>query len=294
MSFNFFCYRKLHFCFSDIISLVKLSTSILSTDLLPKKRSLFETLIARKSIFSNQSPPSVFKALQASGVEGVELLIPNNVTEEELILIGDLFIKSNMRINSIHQSMRILSKTPLWEIKRLFNLAKQFHASAIVLHLGSAKNQVQQTEYIENLHQFQKDYGIKIGFENDHRNLIFCREKSMWGGKESADTIKKIGFGITLDTTHLGIAEYDIVQFFNENKNDIINIHIGDYKKHLFSTNFRPVIYTHLPIGKGELPFENFFKTLRSHKYSGLLTMEINASLEEICQSARYIKEHIS
>ena len=96
-------------------------------------------------------------------------------------------------------------------------------------------------------------------------------------------------FDITLDTTHLAHSGGDIIEFFEKNKERIINIHLSDYRPHLLNGSLRPFRYKHLPLGKGVLPIEEFIKLLKKENYSGLLTMEIHTDLHGMCESAEKI-----
>jgi sugar phosphate isomerase/epimerase len=103
-----------------------------------------------------------------------------------------------------------------------------------------------------------------------------------------ADTVKKAGFSITLDTTHLADAGGDIIAFYNQNKNSIVNIQLSDYR-----TKW-PKPYLHLQPGKGTLPMEEFLEVLKNNKYDGLITMEIKTDLEGLCESARFIRKYLN
>ncbi len=104
--------------------------------------------------------------------------------------------------------------------------------------------------------------------------------------------MKKADLHITLDTTHLAQAGGNIIDFFKKNKARIVNIHISDYKPNMLNNNLRPLRYKHMPLGKGDLPIEEFVRTLREEKYKGLVTMEIHTDLNGMCESAKVINAH--
>ena len=98
--------------------------------------------------------------------------------------------------------------------------------------------------------------------------------------------MKKNDFFITLDTAHLAHSGGDIIDFFNKNKDRIINIHLSDYRSHFLNGNLKPFRYKHLPLGKGELPIKQFIQILKKEKYNELVTFEIHTDLKGICESA--------
>ena len=170
----------------------------------------------------------------------------------------------------------------------VFEFAKKFNAKVIVLHLYNAKGQIFNMKYLEALRKLEKASGIKIGFENTQKFAQVFNQKRYWDGKMFADTVKKAGFSITLDTTHLADAGGDIIAFYNQNKNSIVNIQLSDYR-----TKW-PKPYLHLQPGKGTLPMEEFLEVLKNNKYDGLITMEIKTDLEGLCESARFIRKYLN
>src|SRR5258705_9061538 len=106
-------------------------------------------------------------------------------------------------------------------------------AQVIVLHMNSAGRQVFNQQYIEAVHELQKKYGIKVGFENMEKFLGSLHRGHSWHGDKFADLMKKNDFFITLDTTHLAHSGGDIIDFFKKNKDRIVNIHLSDYRFHI-------------------------------------------------------------
>ena len=267
---------------------MKLSAWVFATDLIPHKRSYFDKWV-KSNIFDEYSVEEVFKKLKSSGIDGIELLIPLHFTEEDAQYIEKTLSENTVKVNSIHQPLRLFSKSSLDEVESLFVLAKRLSAKVIVLHLSSSGNQIHDKNYLSSLRKWEKEYNVKLGFENHQKHFVLFYKKYLWDSKQFSTTMKKLGFGITFDTTHLATTGADIIKFLQENLDTVVNIHISDYKDHPFSTSFRPADFTHMPLGKGELPIKEFLQTLKKNNYKGLLTMEINTNLEGLCQSAKII-----
>lgn len=265
---------------------MRISVWIYATDFFPNKRNLIERLGNKKNLFSCAKPEKVFAKLKAAGVDGIELLIPTNFSDDDFKFIKNIFDENKIPVNSIHQPLRLFTKTDLKEVEMLFKFANKFNAKVIVLHLYSAKEQIFNQNYLDKLHELEKQYGIKIGFENTQKfGHIFSNKKIFWKIEEFLEIIKKSGFSITLDTTHLADAGGDIIEFFKQSKENIINIQLSDYHYKW------PVPGLHLPLGKGKLPIKEFLKVLKENNYHGLITLEIKTDLEGLCQSAKLIKQ---
>jgi sugar phosphate isomerase/epimerase len=267
---------------------MKISAWIFATDLLPNKRSLIEKLGNKGNLFTNAKPKEVFEKLKSSGVEGIELLLPINFSNTDFQYLKNIFDESGAIVNSVHQPLRLITRTNVKEIEMLFLFAKKFSAKLIVLHLYNAKVQIFNKQYLETLHKLEEDYGIKVTFENTQKFAQIFNKKRYWDGQIFADVVKNAGFSITLDTTHLADAGGDMIAFYKQNKERVINIQVSDYR----AKWPRPGL--HLVPGMGDLPMEEFLKVLKDNKYDGFITMEIKTDLEGLCESAKFIRKYLN
>jgi len=270
---------------------MKTSAGLFLTDILPHKRGLFSKVVKNK-VFGKHPSHYVFTTLKKAGVDGVEIFLPSfaKITPELIQELKDHLDEEKITVFSLHQSLRFFSKTRMAEIRKLFEFAKMLDAKVIVLHVNLAGSQILKKDYVDEIHALQKKYGIKVGFENREKSMrVKKKEIFHWHEDEFPNMIRKNDFYMTLDTTHLGQAGGDIVDFFKKHKDRIINIHLSDYKHHFLNSSLRPFRYKHMPLGKGELPIHAFLEVLHKEKYAGLVTMEIHTDLEGMCESARVI-----
>lgn len=267
---------------------MKISVWIFANDILLNKQNLTESLGKKQNLFKNADPKEVFTKLKAAGVDGIELLLPANFTNSDFKIIKKLFDDNMIGTNSVHQPLRWITKTDLKEIEKLFIYAKQFGAKVIVLHLQNAKEQIFNNKYLDGLHKLENNYGIKIGFENTQKFAQLFNKKRYWDSREFSKVVEKAGFSITLDTTHLADAGGNIIEFYNQNKERIINIQLSDYKAKW------PKPHLHLQPGKGILPMKEFLTVLKNNKFDGLITMEIKTGLDGFCESAKFIRKYLN
>lgn len=273
---------------------MKTSASLFFTDILPHRRKLYHKIIKNK-IFDGISTKKAFERLKAAGMDGVELILPSfqKVSDDELAEVKKVLEESDMPIFSVHQVIRLLTKTRLAEILDLFHIADHLGAKVIVLHMSSAGKQVFNKDYVKLVHSLQKKYGIQVGFENREKFFGSLHMSHGWHEDRFAQLMQENNFHITLDTTHLAASDGDIIDFFEKNKERIVNIHLSDYKPHFLNSSLRPMRYKHLPLGKGVLPIEKFLKLLKNERYPGLVTMEIHGDLDVLCESAKTISSVI-
>jgi sugar phosphate isomerase/epimerase len=210
--------------------------------------------------------------------------------DEDLYEVKKILEKHKMPVLSVHQQLRFFTRTRIGEITELFRIAKIFDAKVIVLHMNSAGGQVFNKEYVEAVHALQKKHGINVGFENMEKFFGSLHRGHSWHEDKFAELMKKNDFSITYDVQHLAHSGGNIVEFFKKNKDRIANVHLSDYRYHIFNTNLRPLRYKHLPLGKGELPIKDLLQVILKEKYIGLVTLEIHTDLDGVCESAGIIK----
>lgn len=277
---------------------MKISLYTRISDLIPAKETFFDhvnDLIfndPKRKMFKIHSIDSIFNRIKQAGVDGLELICPGFLTDEKIKKIRQIANAHKLEIFSIHQSNKSLLGIDLMEIERLCGIAKRFFANVIVLHINALGKKLSEQTFLTKLKNLQREYDVTFAIENVAKSP-FTLAKEMYKGKEFSRTMKFSGLAITFDTTHLGQADDDICEFYKNNKEKIVNIHISDYRKSWLNRVLFLANGTHLPLMKGELPITKFLKTLKEENYKGFMTMEVNGNLNQLCQSAEIIKNSL-
>jgi 2-keto-myo-inositol isomerase len=278
---------------------MKISLYTRISDLIPTKETFADHINnflfndPKRKMFKKHSFDSIFTSLKKSGVEGLELIALADLPEEKIQIVKNIVQKYGLKIFSIHQSNDTFLDIDLKEIERLCKIANAFSANIIVLHINAFKKDLFNDPFINELKNLQGKYKVKFGIENVAKTP-FTLDKEMYKTQEFSQTLKKLGLNITLDTTHVGQAGDNILEFYKQNKEKIINIHISDYKNDWLNRVLYLANGTHLPLEQGELPIKEFLALLKKENYQGLITMEINADLRTLCQNAGMIKDYTS
>jgi len=261
---------------------MNISLSVNSSDLFSEKIGFFENLITRGSISRRSKDKNkLFSYLKKAKLSGIELVV-NRESFSRIREVEEILDKNDLRVFSIHQPIFKIHKIDLISINELFKICAELSAKILVIHLFALGNQIFDPNFVNELKSLENKYNIKIGVENSTKNLVTSFRKYSYSEGEFSSLIKKLGLGITLDTTHLGQSGGDIIKFFLHNKRNIVNIHLSDYKKNIFNT--------HLPLGDGILPIDKFLLTLKREKYNGLLTLEINSNFDNVLKSINYVR----
>jgi len=273
---------------------MKLSTWISVSDLISVPRTFFERIVGifdRKSrIFHTHPHDYIFKSLKQAGIDGLEMMIPLYTSDNDIFKIRKILNTYQMPVFSIHQSLSCRKPISYYEIEKLCKTAKYLSASIVVLHSTAIGKKLMDNTFIQSLKVLEDKYKIKFGIENLSRTPL-TNELFTCKSSDFSAVINITGLHITFDTTHLAQTGEDIIQFFISNKEKIVNIHLSDYKNHWINKYFITQVYSHLPLEEGELPIEEFLNALQQNNYQGIITMEINSGLSQICSSTRIIKK---
>lgn len=237
------------------------------------------------------SVDQILSSIKKAGVDGLELIIPPIFTDNDFEKIKKIVNGHNLKVLSIHQSDDSAFNIELPEIERLCVIADRFQADKITLHIDSLKEKIFDDKFIEKLKTLQKKYKLSFGIENMPKSPFTIGKSYTYKGGEFSSVVEKTGLSMTLDATHMGQVNEDICDFYIKTKSKIINIHLSDYKKSWLNRILLLASKTHLPLNEGELPIIKFLKILKEENYKGLITMEINAGLNKLCQNARLIRD---
>lgn len=270
---------------------MQLSILLFLTDILPAKRRILNKFVKNK-LFDHHVTGDIFAVLKKNKIEGIEILLPSSVTRQDILEVKKVVDDHGIKVLSVHQALRFVTRTKIHEIRNILEAAKILSAKVVVLHMNSAGTQLFDNKYIEEIHNLQKKYGIKIGFENREKYLGSVLNGYGWHEIKFADLMKQKNLYITYDVCHMGQAGGDIIRFFENNKDRIVNVHLSDYKSHFLNSSLRPIRFKHLPLGKGDLPIAEFIKVLKRERYDGLLTLETNTDLDQLIESADLIRNN--
>lgn len=276
-----------------------LSAWLSVADLTSVKRTTLEKAITillgggKSFISSSQNLENTLLLFKQSGIDGIELLIPFHTSDQNILDVQKIIQKFHLPVFSIHQSLNSHRNISLSEIERLCQIANIFSSKVVVLHSAALGKKIFDKQFINALKRMQNKYQINFGIENMPKSPFTLKKSFTWKGKEFAAAIKDTGLAITFDVTHLAQVGEDVTNFYLQNKGKIINIHLSNYKKHWLNNKLLLQNHTHLALKKGELPIDQFLALLKKTRYPGLITMEINSSIDELCESAKMIKSYL-
>ena len=278
---------------------MKVCLYLQASDLIKSPKAFLERLNnivikdEKHDLFKKQPVAKVLARIKKAGVDGLELIFSNSISDREITQTKELSKEYSLPILNIHQSNDNSFSISILEIKKLCEIAKSFSSEVVTLHMDSLGKHLFDSNFVAKLKNLEKKYDLKFGIENMPKSPFNFWMTYAYRSSEFLSILEKNQLFITFDTTHLSQVKGDIYDFYLKNKDKIINIHLSDFKKSFLNQYLLLANGTHLPLGEGDLLMEKFLKTLKKEKYCGHITMEVNGNLEDLCKSARLIKKYI-
>jgi len=200
--------------------------------------------------------PHAFEVIKASGAEGIEIMVTQSTDTQSPRPLERLASKHDLPIVAVHAPQLLLtrnvfSSNQLEKVRRTVDLARALGAQTIVLHPPYAwhvRYSLWVLHELEDMAQnsptvtMENMFPVHVG----NRRLRFHR----YGGLEHLDRYTHV----TLDTSHLAVAEADIVDAYNSLADRVVHIHLSD--------NRGKGRDSHAPIGEGNLPVDDFVRSL--------------------------------
>jgi sugar phosphate isomerase/epimerase len=198
-----------------------------------------------------------FEVVKAAGAEGVEVLVTQSPDTQSPNDLERLAQRHDLPIVAVHAPQMLLTRSvfttnPLEKVRRTAELCKALDVSTIVLHPPYMWQPRYALWVLHELEDILQEDGPAITMENmypvhvGNRRLRFHR----FGGVQNLDRFRYV----TLDTSHLAVAEEDIVEAYRTLADRVVHIHLSD--------NRGKGRDSHAPPGNGVLPLEDFVRAL--------------------------------
>lgn len=198
-----------------------------------------------------------FEIVKAAGGEGVEVLVTQSADTQSANELERLAQRHDLPIVAVHAPQMLLTRSvfttnPLEKVRRTAELCRALDVQTIVLHPPYVWQPRYALWVLHELEDLLQEDGPAITMENmfpvhlGNRRMRFHR----FGSTEGLQRFRYV----TLDTSHLAVAEEDIVDAYRELADRIVHIH--------FSDNRGKGRDSHAPPGSGILPLEDFTRAL--------------------------------
>lgn len=237
---------------------------------------------------TNGSNEEAFKDIAEAGYQGVELFDGNlyqYVNEKNQFT--ELLKKYGLDLIAVYSGANFIYddvlEDEMWRIEESAKLASHFGAEHLVIGGGAIRSKgIQESDYrklgqrLERVAKVANNYGLIPSF-HPHMGTI----------AQAPDQIDKIfeytSINFCPDTAHLVGGGSDLLSIVTKYIDRVKYIHFKDYKEGEF-----------LPLGEGDLEFEQLAKLLAVHNYEGWVTVELDYYKGHPKDGAKISKDYLT
>lgn len=213
-----------------------------------------------------------------AGFNAVELMVTRDPRTQNPEIPARLAQREGLSITAVHAPMLVLTRN-VWGpnfrkiIDRSVDMARSLGAEVVVIHPPYLWELRFQTWLLNDLDRFTAEAGVAVAVENMFRLWIGDRpiRGHRWVSPSDLDRFNQI----TLDTSHCGVDEFDILEALDLIGDRTVHVHLSDS---LLDHRDR-----HALPGKGVLPLDRFVQRLPEVGFRGALSLELDmrASAED-------------
>ncbi len=198
-----------------------------------------------------------FEVVKSAGADAVEVLVTQSPETQSANELERLAERHDLPIVAVHAPQMLLTRSvfstnPLEKVRRTAELCNALDVQTIVLHPPYVWQPRYALWILHELENVLEAGGPAITMENMYpvhvgsRRLRFHR----FGGLGGLERFRYL----TLDTSHLAVAEEDIVEAYRKLASKVVHVHLSD--------NRGKGRDSHAPVGRGVLPLEDFVRAL--------------------------------
>jgi sugar phosphate isomerase/epimerase len=233
-------------------------------------RILFST-----AAFFSRPLAETFGLAADAGFRGVEVMVTKDPASQDPRRMMELAEEHGLQIGAIHSpclllTRRIWGTDPIGKLFRSVELAEQVGARLVVVHPPYRWQMPYRRWLEERLPAFSEATGVVIAIENmfpvrlGSRSVTFHANQDL----EELDRFDSL----VLDTSHAAVAAHDLIEVRRRFEGRLRHVHLSDNAGRGWDS--------HLPLGQGVLPVDDFLVDLAESGYDGNVTLEVDLRRE--------------
>jgi sugar phosphate isomerase/epimerase len=212
-----------------------------------------------------------FDVIAESGFDAVELMVTRDPRSQSPEVVRRLADKAGIQIAAIHAPMLVVTRR-VWGpdymqiIERSTAMAAELGADVVIIHPPYLWELAYQGWLLGKLDSYTAEKGVAIAVENMFRLWFAGRSVRghRWVSPSDLDNFSQI----TLDTSHCGVDDYDILEALDRLSGRLVHVHLSDSKGDHRDNHALP--------GAGHLPLDQFVKRLPDAGYRGAVSLELD------------------
>lgn len=205
-----------------------------------------------------------FELARSAGAEQVEVIVDERWDTRQVDYLLRLSEQHQLPIVSLHapfRHLREMAQDYLQCVRATLKLAARVGARVVVVHPEWSRQRVLAPQVARLARELQAATPITLAVENMPFRRLRTRPRYPSYSVESLARFE----ALTLDTTHLGTAEVELLPAYRALARRVRHVHLSDYKDGK----------EHLAPGDGVLPLADFLRALAGDGYAGIVVLEL-------------------
>lgn len=232
-----------------------------------------------------------FALAKRAGFDGVELVIGPEVDWRGPAYVKKLSEEFQLSVLTVHPPLYgycgwddiNLSYAPYME--RALEITEAVGAKLMVVHTPRAYQYAHGTgqEFVQAVVAARNSingHGPRLGIENAGKFSERDKKYILRGLPELREFADKHDFAMTLDTSHVGTFELDLLDSLRWFQGRVANVHLSDLREVPHFIRSQPRLHSyfrqHQFPGSGDLPLKQFLRELKLRGYDGTITYELS------------------
>jgi sugar phosphate isomerase/epimerase len=213
-----------------------------------------------------------FRHAREAGYDAVEVMVTSDPATQDARAISELAGDFGLTVAAIHAPFLLLARRvwgtdPIGKIYRAAQLAEGAGIPLVVVH-PPYKWQVRYRRWVEHsLTEYAARAGITIAVENMFPLKIRGDRGLRFHASQDFEDLDRFTH-LVLDTSHLAVAGYDVVDAYRRYKTKVLHFHL--------SNNAGKGWDSHLPVDEGVLPLSDLLDEVTRDGYAGTISLELD------------------
>ncbi|MGI8774968.1 MAG: sugar phosphate isomerase/epimerase family protein [Actinomycetota bacterium] len=210
--------------------------------------------------------------LAEAGFTEIELMVTRDRITQEPEIPLKLADERGLRITSVHAPFLVITKNvwgmdPVGKIERGVEMCKAFGATSMIVHPPYLWERDYANWLMNDAERFTNETGITVAVETMYPKWVAGRRVRAYRWLEPAALVAACSH-VALDTSHLSVSRFDILDSFEILKPKLEHIHL--------SNNAADGRDGHLELEQGVLPIDRFLSEVRKSGFAGAISLELS------------------
>ena len=213
-----------------------------------------------------------FRHTREAGYEAIEVMVTSDPATQDARRLQELAAEFGLSIRALHAPFLLLTRRvwgtdPITKIYRASQVAEQAGIPLVVVH-PPYKWQVRYRKWIDTrIRDFSARSGVMVGVENMFPVKIRGERGLKFHASQDFEDLDRYP-NLVLDTSHLAVARFDIVEAYNRYKEKVVHFHL--------SNNAGKGWDSHLPVYEGILPVDKLLESIAADGFGGTISLELD------------------